>query len=245
MGLISEYTAATAPGPIAITPDLTFGHHPHHGFHDDHHQTVLDHYGTLPVPGDMSGNISIGINVSDIGCGDDDDDPYDDDDDDDDGDNDDDVNDRGRQHFDVGVGNDDQLMMHGAGDDLDEDDMAGMEDNSNEALEHEDFEGDGDAGDNGAPVARTAASTNLPHKKKTKSTQTNRKIKPVKRPGLVLKTPIAYQPCLDPSVIPIQRDGMGTFILFIFVLFSFTAIILFLIFNISNTQILYFESMSS
>lgn len=37
----------------------------------------------------------------------------------------------------------------------------------------------------------------------------NKKIKPVKRPGLVLKTPIAYQPCLDPSVIPIQRDGMG------------------------------------
>lgn len=215
MGLISEYTAATAPGPIAITPDLTFGHHPHHGFPDDHHQTVLDHYGTLPVPGDMSGNISIGINVADIGCGDDgdDDDPYDDDEHN--------PNDRasdnnGRRHFDVGVGGDEQLLMHGNGasDDMDDDDMGCIDDNdnSNEALEQEDYEGDGE---NGANVARTAASTNLPFKKKTKSTQTNRKIKPVKRPGLVLKTPIAYQPCLDPSVIPIQRDGMGTFLFLI------------------------------
>ena len=37
----------------------------------------------------------------------------------------------------------------------------------------------------------------------------SKKIKPVKRPGLVLKTPIAYQGNIDPSVIPIQRDGMG------------------------------------
>lgn len=37
----------------------------------------------------------------------------------------------------------------------------------------------------------------------------NKKIKPVKRPGLVLKTPIAYKGDIDPSVIPIQRDGMG------------------------------------
>lgn len=50
-------------------------------------------------------------------------------------------------------------------------------------------------------------------KQQARSSQTNRKIKPVTRPGLVLKTPIAYQPCLDPSVIPIQRDGMGTFVL--------------------------------
>lgn len=40
---------------------------------------------------------------------------------------------------------------------------------------------------------------------------TNKKIKPVKRPGLVLKTPIAYKGDIDPSVIPIQRDGMGRF----------------------------------
>uniref|UniRef100_A0A1Q3FU29 Putative polycomb group protein scm/l3mbt tumor-supressor in n=2 Tax=Culex tarsalis TaxID=7177 RepID=A0A1Q3FU29_CULTA len=37
----------------------------------------------------------------------------------------------------------------------------------------------------------------------------NKKIKPVKRPGLVLKTPIAYKGDIDPSVIPIQRDGMA------------------------------------
>lgn len=44
----------------------------------------------------------------------------------------------------------------------------------------------------------------------TQTTQTsNRKIKPVKRPGLILKTPIAYQRDTDPSVIPIQKDGMG------------------------------------
>lgn len=35
------------------------------------------------------------------------------------------------------------------------------------------------------------------------------KIKPVKHPGLVLKTPIAYQGNTDLSVIPIQKDGIG------------------------------------
>lgn len=47
----------------------------------------------------------------------------------------------------------------------------------------------------------------------TTSTQTlpcpTRKIKPIKHPGLVLKTPIAYQSNTDPSVIPIQKDGIG------------------------------------
>lgn len=36
-----------------------------------------------------------------------------------------------------------------------------------------------------------------------------KKIRPVKHPGLKLKTPIAYQSDTDPSVIPIQKDGMG------------------------------------
>nr|SMS16221.1 Polycomb group protein: Scm-related gene containing four MBT domains [Drosophila subobscura]SMS16228.1 Polycomb group protein: Scm-related gene containing four MBT domains [Drosophila subobscura] len=36
-----------------------------------------------------------------------------------------------------------------------------------------------------------------------------RKIEPVNRPGLVLKTPIAYKGNIDPSVIPIQKDGMA------------------------------------
>ncbi|CAH1187686.1 unnamed protein product [Phyllotreta striolata] len=47
----------------------------------------------------------------------------------------------------------------------------------------------------------------------TTSTQTtpcpNRKIRPIKHPGLVLKTPIAYQSDTDPSVIPIQKDGIA------------------------------------
>lgn len=65
----------------------------------------------------------------------------------------------------------------------------------------------------------------LNHKNVTQSNQNNegqvsfgsrskesfKKIKPVKRPGLVLKTPIAYQGDIDPAVIPIQRDGMGMF----------------------------------
>ncbi|XP_052866872.1 polycomb protein Sfmbt [Anopheles cruzii] len=37
----------------------------------------------------------------------------------------------------------------------------------------------------------------------------NKKIKPVRRPGLVLKTPIAYKGDIDPSVIPIEPDGMA------------------------------------
>lgn len=49
----------------------------------------------------------------------------------------------------------------------------------------------------------------------TTATQTlpcsTRKIKPIKHPGLVLKTPIAYQSNTDPSVIPIQKDGIGNF----------------------------------
>lgn len=47
-----------------------------------------------------------------------------------------------------------------------------------------------------------------------------KKILPVKRPGLVLKTPIAYQGDIDPSVIPIQRDGMGRFCLIYFTFVS-------------------------
>lgn len=45
----------------------------------------------------------------------------------------------------------------------------------------------------------------------SRSKESFKKIKPVKRPGLVLKTPIAYQGDIDPAVIPIQRDGMGMF----------------------------------
>ncbi|XP_014203269.1 polycomb protein Sfmbt-like isoform X2 [Copidosoma floridanum] len=36
-----------------------------------------------------------------------------------------------------------------------------------------------------------------------------RKIKPIKHPGLVLKTPIAYQPHTDLNCIPIRKDGIA------------------------------------
>lgn len=39
--------------------------------------------------------------------------------------------------------------------------------------------------------------------------QPTKKIKPVKHPGLKLKTPIAYQRDSDLSIIPIQKEGMG------------------------------------
>ena len=43
----------------------------------------------------------------------------------------------------------------------------------------------------------------------TKKLKDSHKIMPVKRPGLKLKTLIAYFGNTDPSVIPIQKDGMG------------------------------------
>ena len=43
----------------------------------------------------------------------------------------------------------------------------------------------------------------------SKKLKESHKILPVKRPGLKLKTPIAYFGDADPSVIPIQKDGMG------------------------------------
>lgn len=234
IGLISEFTAATAPGPIAITPDLFGGPpragtathlapHPqllHHAFTNEHQQTILDHYGAL-VNGNRN-RINVGLaNTSD------------------------DQLERAQQvqHFDIGVGSDSASMHQQYDDDIEYiDDMvdacAGDDNSMDMADQYEDDDGDEEETDgngtscdisdttNGnnlnyqsfdavAMQARISTTGRLPHKKKTKSTQTNRKIKPVKRPGLVLKTPIAYQPCLDPSVIPIQRDGMGTFVLFI------------------------------
>lgn len=51
----------------------------------------------------------------------------------------------------------------------------------------------------------------MPHKASgvNKKLKESHKILPVKRPGLKLKTPIAYFGDADPSVIPIQKDGMG------------------------------------
>lgn len=241
IGLISEFTAATAPGPIAITPDLFGGlprattathlaqrpqplpTHSHHGFASEHQQTILDHYGAL-INGNRS-RISVGTsNMCDEQI---------------------EANIEHVQHFDIGVGSDSASIHQQYDDDIEyNDDMidacTGDDNSMDTADQYEDDDGDDDENDgNGGTscdisdttngnhltnyqsidaVALHARSSNvgrLTHKKKTKSTQTNRKIKPVKRPGLVLKTPIAYQPCLDPSVIPIQRDGMGTFVLFI------------------------------
>ncbi|XP_075153132.1 scm-related gene containing four mbt domains isoform X2 [Haematobia irritans] len=55
----------------------------------------------------------------------------------------------------------------------------------------------------GGVATGTGATSSLRSQRKT------RKIEPVNRPGLVLKTPIAYKGNIDPSVIPIQKDGMA------------------------------------
>lgn len=81
---------------------------------------------------------------------------------------------------------------------------------------------------------------------KTISTQTHlregyKKIQPVKRPGLVLKTPIAYQGDIDPSVIPIHRDGMGMFFIFnLFLIFFKFCLCLFLFINLCYPCLLFF-----
>ncbi|XP_037958251.1 polycomb protein Sfmbt isoform X2 [Teleopsis dalmanni] len=59
-------------------------------------------------------------------------------------------------------------------------------------------------------IRTNAASTSATTSTGTQRTQRKtRKIEPVNRPGLVLKTPIAYKGNIDPSVIPIQKDGMA------------------------------------
>ncbi|KAH8392248.1 hypothetical protein KR215_003887 [Drosophila sulfurigaster] len=55
----------------------------------------------------------------------------------------------------------------------------------------------------GGGASTSSGSTSMRAQRKT------RKIEPVNRPGLVLKTPIAYKGNIDPSVIPIQKDGMA------------------------------------
>lgn len=60
-----------------------------------------------------------------------------------------------------------------------------------------------------------------------RSQRKTRKIEPVNRPGLVLKTPIAYKGNIDPSVIPIQKDGMGRFYVIRFISLLYIFVILF------------------
>lgn len=138
MGIVSEYTAATAPGPIARIPPDIFPISSQHQYSQQQQQTMLDSYSL--------------------------------------------------------VGEDDDCSMQQSYD----------EEQDIEHVQYTQFDSDPDNSTNSYTI------------QKSMSTQTNKKIKPVKRPGLVLKTPIAYQPCLDPSVIPIQRDGMGTFNFFSF-----------------------------
>lgn len=243
--MINEYTAATAAGPIALTPEL-FSDLPRMAavaaaaaaasqhqqqtqlqFVDEQHQRILDHYGTLT--NDTINGMQIG-NISDEGGGLDNE--YLDGDEIGDVEEDAEANCSSEQieaqqvqHFDIGVGSD---SMHQSYDDDDNDEMHDDEGNSNDVMEQYDEETD-DAGNGNNSCENNVfyqtltamAGTSNPmsaaariFRRKTKSTQTNRKIKPVKRPGLVLKTPIAYQPCLDPSVIPIQRDGMGMFCIY-------------------------------
>lgn len=43
--------------------------------------------------------------------------------------------------------------------------------------------------------------------------KSSKKIKPIRHPGLVLKTPIAYQRDSDLNAIPIKPEGMGEYLL--------------------------------
>lgn len=61
----------------------------------------------------------------------------------------------------------------------------------------------------GANSTATTATCSASTSSALRSQRKTRKIEPVNRPGLVLKTPIAYRGNIDPSVIPIQKDGMG------------------------------------
>ncbi|EDV58737.1 polycomb protein Sfmbt isoform X1 [Drosophila erecta] len=61
----------------------------------------------------------------------------------------------------------------------------------------------------GANSTATTASCSASTSSALRSQRKTRKIEPVNRPGLVLKTPIAYRGNIDPSVIPIQKDGMA------------------------------------
>lgn len=205
LGLInSEFTAITAPGPMAITPELfgglprtltSIGQHQH--FHDDQHQTILDHYAMNPsFVTTASVNVGTGTDI------------YEEEDDD---------------EAECQNMCDEQFANQFVNQFTNNEDENSLDDN--EELDDDEYH-EGTDSNNSNSVGFDATGTqisgqnskNAPFKRRTKGTQTNRKIKPVKRPGLVLKTPIAYQPCLDPSVIPIQRDGMGTFC---FVLISF------------------------
>lgn len=68
---------------------------------------------------------------------------------------------------------------------------------------------------------KAGASSSSSSSSTLRSQRKTRKIEPVNRPGLVLKTPIAYKGNIDPSVIPIQKDGMGMFSIFLQLIFHY------------------------
>lgn len=189
MGIVGEYTASTASGPIAITPEIYPTIASHHHL-DPQQQTMLDQYNIMiQQEGDDDGQL------------------IDDDDDD-------------NSHVVHQQMQPDECVI-----DNDEDDSMGHYDQHSQEqdelldsvtcpIEYQTpFDSDPDS------MVTHQYMVQKPIQQQQQQQQTiNKKIKPVKRPGLVLKTPIAYQPCLDPSVIPIQRDGMGTLrLIFVFI----------------------------
>lgn len=220
LGLMnSEFTTAAASNAMALAPEL-FGttlprtltaaglNQPH--VHDETHQRILDHYGAMSEPQSIAKcpvnqlvattSVAVGTGTNEL---------YEDDDDVDD-------------ESDGQILNANQFANQFVNQFSTNEDENSVDPEEDEADDMDEFNGETDSNQSNSVGFGATGDTSLagdstgtvPFRRKTRGTQTNRKIKPVKRPGLVLKTPIAYQPCLDPSVIPIQRDGMGTFVLF-------------------------------
>ncbi|KAK0077711.1 hypothetical protein PV325_003554 [Microctonus aethiopoides] len=101
------------------------------------------------------------------------------------------------------------------GDDDDDDDNDSDDGDDDDDDDNDDDDDDYDDIDNGV-VGRTNNTESEEREMvlSNAATQTsqdnrNRKIKPIKHPGLVLKTPIAYQPHTDLNFIPIRKDGIA------------------------------------
>lgn len=208
-----EFTPATASNAMTFTPEF-FGGLPRlaslnqQHYHDETHHTILDHYGmrsdqSIKCPINLLASTSVNVGTGT--------ELYEDDDEDESETrlsmN---ANQFANQFVNQFTTNEDENSVDNdygedGVDDVDEYNGGTDSNNSNSI---------GFNTTHGESAAHSDVPGSAAFRRKSRSTQTSRKIKPVKRPGLVLKTPIAYQPCLDPSVIPIQKDGMGTFVLF-------------------------------
>lgn len=240
LGLISgELTAATASGAMPLIPEL-FGGLPRslaaaglnqQHYHDDTHQTILDHYGMISdqtlVKCPINQLVATTASVN-VGTGTE---HYEDDDDDEHEQQMLNANQFANQFVNQFTTHDDENSIDNdydgddGVDDIDEYN-GGTDSNNSNSVGFNTMHGESSSSSSTALHGNILAG-NIPFRRRTRGTQTSRKIKPVKRPGLVLKTPIAYQPCLDPSVIPIQKDGMGTFVLFLIFVLSFSIVFLF------------------